>query len=201
SSTMLGNPRRLNNIRGQHGSIGFAESTTWLNENTLRWRKLIDKKHNLDVLGGFTLQGATRNNYGYSSQLVPNEELGMSGLDEGVPYSSTASISDHTLASFLGRINYNYNRKYLFTVSFRADGSSKFAPENRWSYFPSGAFAWRMDRESFIRDIPWISESKLRVSFGYTGNNRVGDFSYLSAITLPVAYSYSYNNATPERGG
>jgi len=201
SSTMQGNPRRPNNIRGQYGSVGFSETTTWLNENILRWKKRINKQHNLDVLGGFTLQGVARNNYGYSSQFVPNEELGMSGLDEGVPYSASASISDHTLASFLGRVNYNYKWRYLFTASFRADGSSKFSARNRWSYFPSGAFAWRMDREAFIQDIPWISESKLRVSFGYTGNNRVGDFSYLPAITLPISFAYPFNNATPERGG
>src|SRR5690606_7215430 len=185
SQTQQGNPKRPTNVRGVYGSVGFSEVNTWLNENTLTWKKKLNKDHNLDILGGFTLQAAKRNNYGYSSQFVPNEQLGMSGLDEGIPYSASASISDHTLASFLGRANYNYKWKYLFTFNFRADGSSKFAPENRWSYFPSGALAWRMEKEPFMKNMPYVSASKLRVSFGYTGNNRVGDFSYLPAITLP----------------
>src|SRR5690606_6154176 len=106
-----------------------------------------------------------------------------------------SGASLNTLTSALGRVNYNFKSKYLLTASFRADGSSKFAPGNQWSYFPSGAIAWRFSSEKFMENLTMLSEGKLRVSYGVTGNNRVGDFDYLSQYTVSGrSHGYTFGN-------
>jgi TonB-linked SusC/RagA family outer membrane protein len=178
---------------GVSGSEVHTDLTSWANENTLTYTKRFNSNQ-LDALAGFTMSGSKVASYGAAANHIPNEALGISGMDEGLPISITSTSSAYTLASFLGRVNYSIHSKYILTASFRADGSSKFAPQNRWSYFPSGAIAWRISDENFMKDIPFISNAKLRVSYGSTGNNRVTDFAYLSRISLPSSLGYSYNN-------
>jgi TonB-linked SusC/RagA family outer membrane protein len=200
SLTSRGNPDLPVNIYGQFGNVTYSERSTWLNENTLNWTKVIHDKHKLDLLAGATVQGSKIEGFGYTAQQVPNGQLGIYDLGSGTPLSNTSSASESGLLSFLGRVNYGFNSKYLFTASFRADASSKFAPENRWGYFPSAAFAWRISEESFIRKIKAISEAKLRTSYGVTGNNRVGDFVRYPSLSLPLESYYSFNNASPSPG-
>lgn len=199
SQTAQGTPLLPTNVKGSYGSVVYAETSNWLNENTLTWNKVLGK-HTLNIVGGFTAQGRKLSNYGFQAVNVPNESLGLSGLDEGTPLAVTAAASENTLASFLGRVNYSYKSKYLLTATFRADGSSKFAEGHKWGYFPSGAFAWRMSDEAFLKKLSFISQAKLRVSYGLTGNNRVSDFAYLASLALPTLNSYSFNNATPSKG-
>ncbi|WP_407429324.1 SusC/RagA family TonB-linked outer membrane protein [Arcticibacter sp.] len=206
SQTSKGTPLIPTNTRGVYGIVANEELNTWLNENTLTYKKKFGQ-HNLDIVGGFTMQGRTSKNYGFTSQSVPNESLGLSGLDEGTPYSTVAAETENTLASFLGRVNYNYKSKYLLTASFRADGSSKFVDDNKWGYFPSGAFAWRMSSEEFMKGLTAISDAKFRVSYGMTGNNRVPDFAALSSLSfspvnplITLQNNYSFNNQTPGKG-
>ncbi|WP_232826064.1 SusC/RagA family TonB-linked outer membrane protein [Chitinophaga alhagiae] len=200
SLTRNGTPVIPTNVRGINGSVRYTEANSWVNENTLSYRKTFNKVHKLDAVAGVTMQGGNRGSYGFAVQQVPNEELELDGLDEGIPYQAYASNGNYTLSSFLGRVNYSYKSKYLLTASFRADGSSKFAPQNRWSYFPSGAVAWRLSSEEFMKPLRFVSDAKLRASYGVTGNNRVGNFDYLPSLTLPIGASYSFNNATPNKG-
>lgn len=200
SLTSRGTPLFPNNTRGQFGSVNYSERNNWLNENTLTWTKKIDQNNRIEILGGFTLQGRNTEGYGFLSQNVPNESLGVPGLEQGIPGSTSSSASENKLSSFLGRVNYSYRSRYLFTASFRADGSSKFSPENRWAYFPSAALAWRLKEENFMKSLKFISEAKLRTSYGVTGNNRVSDFATLPALTSPLGGSYSFNNGTPSTG-
>jgi TonB-linked SusC/RagA family outer membrane protein len=197
SQTSSGNSR---NVNGVNGSVYYTPVNTWLNENTLTYKKAFGKDHVLDVLGGYTMQGNTSGTNGYFAINVPNESLGLDGLDESPSITATSISSRWGLASFLGRINYTYKSKYLLTGSFRSDGSSKFARGHQWGYFPSGAFAWRMSNEDFMKNLTFISDAKLRLSYGATGNNRVGDFAYLSQINFPASSVYSYNNGTPLKG-
>lgn len=191
SLTQYGNIRQAN---GVNGSLAFANTNSWLNENTLTWNNN-NKVHSLNILGGFTAQGGTSSRYGMTATQLPNENLGVSGLDEGIVQPLEAVSSNWNMASFLGRINYNLRSKYLFTASFRADGSSKFAEVNHWSYFPSGAFSWRFSEEKWLKNNAILSDGKFRVSYGTTGNNRVGDFAYLTTFGLPNDNSYVFNNA------
>lgn len=188
------------NVLGINGSIANSQLTSLLNENLLTYKKRFNKDHNLNIVGGFTVQKVKSQQDGYQSKNVPNEDLGISGIDEGEMSSLKSLKSVFTLASFLGRINYNFKSKYLFTASFRADASSKFNEKNRWGYFPSGAFAWNISRENFMKSVRFISNAKFRASYGLTGNNRIGDFSYLSSISFPYNSYYSFNNQTPQQG-
>ncbi len=196
SQTRGGAPasRNPNNVRGINGSTDMSNRFDWSNENTLTYAKTFNKRHKLNFLGGFSLQGANVSTYGYSAQNVPNEELGMAGLGDGVAYAISALESENTLASFYSRANYTFNQKYNFTATMRADGSSKFAQGNKWGFFPSGAFSWNLGQERLVRNIRAISEAKLRLSYGITGNNRVGDFAYMQPITLTNNSTYSFDN-------
>jgi TonB-linked SusC/RagA family outer membrane protein len=188
------------NAVGVNGSIYTAPTNSWLNENTLTYKKSFNGKHNLNVMAGYTMQGLQSGRYGFSATQVPNEALGLDGLDQSAFLSAVSLSSRWGLASFLGRVNYDYKSKYLLTASIRSDGSSKFAPGHRWGTFPSASFAWNMNKENFLAKFNFISEAKLRVSYGLTGNNRIGDFSYLSQILLGVLPGYSYNNGTTATG-
>lgn len=179
---------------GVNGAVTFVERNSYLNENTLTFNKQFGKVHSLNAMAGFTVQGNNNASYGSAANQVPNEALGTAGLDEGTPVAITSFSSLYTLASFLGRVNYSYLNKYLFTASMRADGSSKFSDGNKWGYFPSGSVAWRISQEQFMKPLNFVSNAKLRLSYGVTGNNRVADFAYLSGITLPASTGYSFNN-------
>ncbi|MDQ8005881.1 MAG: TonB-dependent receptor [Pedobacter sp.] len=196
SNTFSGSPLTASGRNnGVNGSFGYGERNSYLNENILTYNRRINKDNDLSVVGGFTIQGRESTNFGARALQIPNEQLILSGLDEGIPTSITANETDFTLASFLGRVNYVFKTKYTLTASFRADGSSKFSPSNKWSYFPSAAFAWRMKNENFLKNIKQLSDAKLRISYGVTGNNRVNDFAYLSEFTLPPNNSYGFNNS------
>jgi len=191
SLSRSGNP--ATNIR-VNGGVTYYNSNSWLNENTLTYSKKINSHQSLNLLGGFTMQAGKSDAFGGYAKLLPNEGLGLSGLDEGTPLAITSSSSQWAVASFLGRVNYNIRSKYLFTASFRSDGSSRFSAANKWSYFPSGAFAWRFGSENFMKKLSFISDAKLRVSWGITGNNSVGNFSYYPGFSVPLDAGYSFNN-------
>jgi TonB-linked SusC/RagA family outer membrane protein len=197
SKTSAGNPLTVyGRENGINGSINNNTLSSWLNENTLTWNRRFNKDHLLNVVGGFTLQKTKTVIDGFTANQVPNEFLGISGLDEGIPIVNASSESEAAQASFLGRMMYTLFSKYLITASFRADGSSKFASDNKWGYFPSGSVAWRINEENFMKNIPVISEAKLRASFGITGNNRVADFAYLSVLRQ-TGFTNGSANTTP----
>ncbi|WP_300602018.1 TonB-dependent receptor [Niabella sp.] len=188
SKTAAGNPRTVYGATyGINGSIDNQNVRSLLNENLLTFNRTFNSKHKVDAVGGFTMQRNSTQGNGFVSILLPNEVLGIKGLDQGTVLSKTTSGSYSTLVSMLGRVNYTYNSRYLFTASFRSDGSSKFAPQNRWGYFPSGAFAWNLGNEPFLKSVKAISAAKLRASYGITGNNRVSDFAYLSVLDQEVS--------------
>ena len=194
SKTYKGFPRVTNTL-GVNGSFRETKTVNWMNENTVSWNPNLGKKHKLSALGGFTMQGTDKSVYGFTAAQVPHEELGLSGMDDGIPQEIVSTLSGNTLMSFLGRVNYQYDNRYLFTVSLRADGSSKFAPGHKWGYFPSAAFAWRFGQERFMRDLTWVDDAKLRLTYGSTGNNKVGD--YASYATLAASDYYPFDN-TPQ---
>jgi TonB-linked SusC/RagA family outer membrane protein len=192
SLTQYGYPGSLN---GVNGSIQYSQFSNWLNENTLTWTKKL-KKHNINALAGFTNQKQTSKTYGRNSTQIPvdKEYLGMNSLDYGTALRVDTFESVWTMASFLARVNYNYASKYYFTASMRADGSSKFPSENHWGYFPSAALSWKFNNENFLKNSKVLSDGKLRTSYGQTGNNRVGDFDYLTTYYNPLTNSYIFNN-------
>jgi TonB-linked SusC/RagA family outer membrane protein len=194
SNTRAGSPiTPQGQAQGVSGSISFAEVDNYLNENTVSYKKKYGKYHELNAVAGFTIQGRTSRAFGATAIFVPREPLGVSGLDEGIPNNITSRSTSSTLASFLGRVQYNYGSKYLATFSMRADGSSKFAPSRKWGYFPAGALAWRFSKAKFMEPLSKvISDGKLRASIGTTGNNRVDDFAYMSTLNLSNGAIYPF---------
>ena len=198
SETRTGNSHPNNkNSRGINAYLYESENKSYLNENTLSY-VFSKKKHNINALVGITFQKNTSYYHDVQVNHITSEKFGMSGLGKGDTPSVTASKGENKLMSYLGRINYNYASKYYATFSMRADGSSKFAKGNRWGYFPSGSLAWAFQREKFVEEtLPWLSNGKLRISYGLTGNNRIGDFDYLAQLEASGdkndEYKYTWN--------
>ncbi|MDE6741048.1 MAG: SusC/RagA family TonB-linked outer membrane protein [Muribaculaceae bacterium] len=104
---------------------------------------------------------------------------------------SKSSYTENSMISYAFRVNYGFKERYLFTATMRWDGSSRLAPGHRWHSFPSVAAAWRADQEAFLRDVNWITNLKLRLSYGWTGNNKgIGNYDYMVAIGGPVYYPF-----------
>lgn len=200
SKTSRGNSLLPFNDRGVQGFVNFFNTNTISNENTLTYKKIVKKIHNFNLVAGSSLQDIKVENFGLSSYKIPIESLGISGIDLGTPNPNQSSQSISKLLSYFGRLTYNYAGKYFFTGTYRADGSSKFATNNRWGYFPSAALSWKMSKEKFMKNLKFVSESKLRLSYGESGNNRVSDYAYLASFNFPVSSSYSFNNGTPQLG-
>lgn len=188
------------NTNGMNGSYENDSRREWVNENMLNFKKKFNRRHTLNAMAGFTLQNYTRSRYGYNVIQIPNDALGFSGLETGTPNKIRSTESQNRTMSFLGRVNYSLLSRYLFTVSFRADGSSKFPEDNRWGYFPSAAIAWRINNESFLKRTRWIDDLKLRLSWGITGNNRIGDFSYYSALDYTDHFALGNGNPSAAAG-
>lgn len=183
-----------------NAQVTRQERLTWLNENTLTYQTNIKKKHFLNVLGGITFQNSDYEIYSFRTTHIPNESLGMAGMSEGQAGTTTSAKSSWAMLSYLGRVTYNYMSKYYATVSFRADGSSKFNKDNRYGYFPSGSLAWSFSEEEFMKPLKSVlSSGKVRLSWGLTGNNRIGEYDYyaLLAVLKSRVGSYTSTNSLP----
>lgn len=165
-------------------SVGTLEALTWLNTNTLTYDREIGDHSSLTVLGGFELQQFRNESLGAFAFDFPDPRTGWHNLGASQdPQPPSNAESEWSLLSYLGRINYSLFDKYLFTLSGRIDGSSKFAEGNKYGFFPSGAIAWRISDESFMQDIGFIYDLKLRASYGLTGNQSIGPYGSLALIT------------------
>jgi TonB-dependent starch-binding outer membrane protein SusC len=185
-----------NNKQGDVNRGIYANRTTvdLLSENTLNYAKNIGK-HSITALGGFTVQ-QTRSKYARTEGTnFPNDNIRtinnalvivQAGVDATGNLIGTYTVSEpEGMLSYLGRVTYAYNDRYLFSASMRADGSSKFAPGHKWGYFPSASAGWVVSKENFMKNARWISQLKLRASYGATGNNRVGYLNSPNSITPP----------------
>lgn len=182
---------------GVNASVQNKSTQQWVNENTLTYKTAFDKdeKHKFDILLGQTMQGSRYKNTYMKATHIPNEHLGINGFGEGSPVVSTYNSAEWTLMSFLSRINYNYDNRYYFTATFRADGSSKFAKNNRWGYFPSASAAWNISNEKFLSQNKVVSNLKLRASWGQTGNNRVSEYAYRTQMYATEGSEYPFDNS------
>jgi TonB-linked SusC/RagA family outer membrane protein len=163
------------------GYLGTSNRYNWLNENTLTYTRNFRDIHAIDIVGGFTMQAFDTSSYNTSSNNYFTNTLGTDNIGIGSAVQTPVSNTTlNTLASYFARANYRLKGKYLFTFTMRADGSSRFGMAHKWGYFPSGAFAWRISDEKFIRNISRISDLKFRASYGVTGNQEIGSYQSLS---------------------
>ena len=169
---------------GVYGSTQMQKDLRWQSSNTLTYKHKINKKNSFDVMLGHEF--AFRSSellYGQAKDF-PFENLGNDNLGIGAtPSSVSTSRSDKKLLSFFARGNYNFDNRYLFTATIRADGSTVFSAKNKWGYFPSFSAAWRISEEKFMRNITPISNLKLRLGWGTVGNDRITNYLSMDLYT------------------
>lgn len=165
-------------------SISFGETVNITSNNIVTYDKGFGK-HHINVMGGVTYEESTYKSAstgtatGFLSDIVETHDMDAADV-KGLP---TSGYSNWKLFSLLGRINYNYDNRYLLTVNFRSDGSSRYSKGNKWGYFPSAALAWRASQESFLKDADWLSDLKLRVGYGKTGSTAISPYSTQNTLS------------------
>jgi TonB-linked SusC/RagA family outer membrane protein len=170
-------------------------------DNLLSYSFQLKDQHSFEALLGTTaIKSSGSSIYGRNRDLVfadlEHAWLSNATNTEGTNYTLTGSPYEDALASYFGRLQYNFNEKYVLNATFRADGSSKFAPGNRWGYFPSVSAGWIATREDFIQKITWLNFFKLRASWGRVGNQNIAGYQFLT----PVSLNYTNYNFGPQEG-
>jgi TonB-linked SusC/RagA family outer membrane protein len=174
------------------GGETFYNSNTWQTANTLTYIKRFNKDHLINAVVGFTAESGDSKAFGAYAVLLPNENLGLSGLDEGTPNSITSITSNYTRNAIIARLNYTYKDRYLFTLTGRQEGSSRFNVDKRIGYFPSGAFAWKFIEEGFAKKMKFLSTGKFRASYGETANDAVGNFATYPSLAITSTSGYMF---------
>ena len=180
---------------------GFATTSTserviYLNENTLSFNRTFNSKHQLNALIGFTsqyevLQGRRISNSGFG---LDDRELNLNEIGSGTQLGGPSVNSfktDESLLSYIGRFSYSFDNKYLLTITGRADGSSKFSDGNKWGFFPSVGFGWKISNENFLRENNFINNLKLRASYGETGFQEIPPYQSLATYS---SQNYSFGD-------
>jgi TonB-linked SusC/RagA family outer membrane protein len=163
------------------GTDNSSSSYNWLTEYTLNYNRSFGL-HQFSALGGFTAQKERGDFNSLTSNRYPNNLVPTLSAVSGIITNGTSEIYQWSMVSYLGRVNYNYNSKYYLTASVRTDGSSRFGSENKYGLFPSAALAWRISSEKFLQQLHFLSEMKLRISYGITGNNNIGNYEQFATI-------------------
>ncbi len=168
----------------------YSESKQFRRNQVLEFYGNFNKEwgmHHLDVMAGYSWQHFFSSDRSVTYFNITDEQK---GDDSRYPFNRQESY----LVSFYGRINYSIDSRYLFTFTLRDDASSRFSPEQRWGLFPSGAFAWNIKEESFLKDIRPVSQLKLRLSVGQTGQQEIGsNYPYMSIYNLSTDVYKQYN--------
>ena len=158
------------------GTYGSTEDLTWITENYFSYDKTFGK-HSINAILGASYQASDRDFSDMAAQGYPSDQFTKLSVAAKVT-SATTSGTQWGLASYYFRGNYNYDDRFLFTFTGRADGSSRFGTNNKFGFFPSGSVAWRMSNENFLKNSNTISDLKIRASYGLTGNQEgIGNFS------------------------
>lgn len=160
-----------------------SASSSWIINNVLQFDRTFAEKHEILIMAGQEAQESTWERVEAVRQnFITNSihEVNAGDIETSEAYSQK---SEWAMASYFGRLQYVYNNRYTITGTIRADGSSNFGPNNKWGYFPSLAASWRISEEAFMQNIDQINMLKLRVSYGETGNQNIGTYSYGSSLT------------------
>jgi TonB-linked SusC/RagA family outer membrane protein len=160
------------------------------------FRRSFNDAHNLKLLAGGSYEDSFNDNFSARRQEYFNNDLLRSlDLGSGDQYAA-GTPTDWAIGSFFGRLNYDFNYKYLFEASFRYDGSSRFMSDYRWGFFPSISAGWRIKQEEFLNNVNWLSDLKLRFSWGEVGNQSgIGLYDYVTKLSVggdyPIGNDYS----------
>lgn len=168
--------------KGPSTPTGFSRAQNfvdWLVENTLNYNHSFGL-HTVSALAGFSSQKDRRVANELTATNFPNDLVYT--LNAGQVSSGSSDIQEWSLLSYIGRVQYDYNGKYLLSAAVRADGSSRFGRNNRYGYFPSVSAGWNLSQETFLKSVSWLSDLKLRASYGLTGNFQIPNYGSVSLL-------------------
>ena len=179
----------------------FTNRTTsfnYLSEALLTYDKSFGEEHRINAVVGYSAQKQRDDFIGISGYY--NDDL-IRTINNAIQsqLTTTADVQKWSLISYLGRVNYTFKDRYLFTATFRRDGSSRFGANNQYGNFPSGAVAWRASEEKFLKGIKWLSDLKVRASLGLGGNFNIGNYAYTSTI-VRSDYAFGQGNNAEAQG-
>ncbi len=167
----------------------YNKNLTWVWDNTATYEKVIDK-HSITLMAGMSSQENERHYLNGSIQKFASNLTQQ--MDNGLQQKNVGGTTfSNSLLSYMGRVNYSYNGKYLATATIRRDGSSRFGENHRWGSFPSGSIAWRISEEDFFKPVSFINSMKIRAGYGITGNQEIGNYTFSSELQTIM---YNYNN-------
>ena len=166
-----------------YASVGQTKTNTWQTEYTATYSNVFKRVHSLTVLAGYTAQSTDRSSiattaYGFSNDVTGYDNLGAAATTQ--PSKSSHYVS--TLQSWIGRVNYSYDSRYNASLTLRADGSSRFAKDHRWGWFPSLGASWNIDREKWVHLGKKVDFIQLRASIGTVGNQEIGDYQFAANV-------------------
>jgi TonB-linked SusC/RagA family outer membrane protein len=166
------------------GSMSYGKRSNFLTEQYLNYTFKAGEKSDFVLTGGYSYQDFKYETFTATNSGFITDALGFWNLGVGTNLKAPSSnYTESEITSFYGRANYNYDKRYLVTVTSRYDGASQFSEGNKWSYFPSGAFSWNVGNESFYPQNKIVSGLKLRTSYGLTGNQAIGAYQSLARIS------------------
>ena len=179
-------------------------SFSWTWDNIINYNTTIANDHNIGVMLLFSQEGGnSENTYLEGNEVMDLTDwwnMGTAQRSDGTTGLSDASktgYSESSMTSYAARLNYGYKGRYLLTATIRRDGSSKFTKDNRWGTFPSAAAAWRISEEPFMQNVNWLSNLKLRLSYGVTGNNTgIGSYDTQQTLSSPISYPFGPTYST-----
>lgn len=171
------NPNSVNAAKVPTATAVTSETKNWLAEYTLSYNKKF-LKHSVNALVGYTAQKEYIDYSSTAGTNFANDQIKTMNA-AGLITSAITTQEEWALISYLARLNYSYADKYLFTATFRRDGSSRFGTDNKWGFFPSVSLGWRISEENFLKNAGWLSELRLRTSYGLTGNNFISNYGHI----------------------
>ncbi len=186
---------RYTNARRGNDPTAHADENQVFNytlENILNYNKTFAQKHNLAVTGLYSVQQRKQEATSIDVQGVPAEDMEYYNLGAASKVTGVGSFYQKwNILSYMARVNYGYDSRYLLTLTGRADGSSRFADGKKWGFFPSVAVGWNISNETFMQDIPWLSTLRLRASYGETGNTGINPYQTQGSLARTT---YSFGN-------
>jgi TonB-linked SusC/RagA family outer membrane protein len=179
-----------------YASASFYDTREYILENILTYTKTIADIHKLDITVMQGVEPRYNTSTGSTAIQLGNDFFGINSLNSYIASEVSRGSDQRKMISYMGRANYNLKDKYLFNFSVRYDGSSVFGDNNKWGSFPSGSFAWNLHKESFMNNMKWLNEAKLRLSYGQIGNQAISPYG-----SLATANNYFYvSGSTPVVG-
>ena len=167
--------------------VGYSSSSfffNWLVENQLTYTTTINKKHNITAILVQSAQKETKKTDNVTATDYPNDYI--QTVNGGTVTKGGSDKTQWSIASYLARVQYNYEGRYMLSAAIRTDGSSRFGKNNRWGYFPSASVAWRISDEQFfknVKELSFINDMKIRASYGVTGNFEIGNYDHLATMS------------------